>query len=309
MRDPKIAPFFIALAIALAVAGTVSADRKSVSLTPIGTYASGFFDEGGAEIVAYDPRTQRLFVVNAKAATVDVLSIASPSRPKRIGQIDVTPFGAVANSVAVHDGLIAIAAENAIKTSPGNVVFFDRRLRFLKAVQVGALPDMLTFSPNGRWLLVANEGEPDNEYTVDPDGSVSIVDIRRGALGLGQSNVRAAGFAKFNKAKLDPSVRIFGPGASVAQDIEPEYIAISHDSRTAWVTCQENNALAIIDIGSVGLGFKDHGAVQATRKSMSLIPKRCPLSARQPRDKSSSSEDSLACTLKEPIQRQITTGL
>jgi hypothetical protein len=69
------------------------------------------------------PKSHRLFVVNAQAATVDVLSIRNPSRPQKIGQIDVTPFGAVANSVAVHEGLIAVAVRNVVKTSPGMVVF------------------------------------------------------------------------------------------------------------------------------------------------------------------------------------------
>jgi hypothetical protein len=80
-------------------------------------------------------------------------------------------------------------------------------------VQVG-LPDMLTFSPNGRWLLVANEGEPNDDYSIDPKGSISIIDMRRGAPGLRQSDVRTADFAAFDNAPLDPSLRIFGPGAS-----------------------------------------------------------------------------------------------
>ena len=261
------APF--ALALLLAGVKATIANEKSISLTPIGTYASGIFDAGGAEIVAHDARTQRLFVVNAQAATVDVLSIRDPSQPEKIGQIDVTSFGAVANSVAVHEGVIAVAVENAEKTNPGMVVFFNRHLKLLGAVQVGALPDMLTFSPDGRWLLVANEGEPSDDYTVDPAGSVSIIDPRRGAAGVRQRDVRTADFKKFNRAKLDKSIRIFGPDASVAQDIEPEYIAVSHDSRIAWATCQENNALAIIDIRSarvvelVGLGIKDHSIVKA----------------------------------------------
>ena len=274
------APFAFAL-LMFGVDATI-ANQKSISPTPIGTYASGIFDAGGAEIVAHDPRTQRLFVVNAQAATVDVLSIRDPSQPEKIGQIDVTRFGAVANSVAVHEGVVAVAVENVNKTDPGMVVFFNRHLKFLGAVQVGALPDMLTFSPDGRWLLVANEGEPNADYSVDPEGSVSIIDLRRGATGARQSDVRTADFAAFNDADLDSSIRIFGPNrsnsevpevaeqiASVAQDLEPEYIAVSHDSRTAWVTCQENNALALIDIRSanvvelVGLGFKDHSTVKA----------------------------------------------
>ena len=268
MKDLRIAPALFVLTLLLAGVNGIFASQKSISLTAIGTYASGIFDAGGAEIVAYDPRTRWLFVVNAQAATVDVLSIRDPSRPEKVGEIDVTPFGAVANSVAVHDGVIAVAVENFGKTDPGTVVLFNRQLRLLKAVQVGALPDMLTFSPDGRWLLVANEGEPNNDYSIDPEGSVSIIDMRRGAAGVRQGDVRIASFTAFNGAQLDPSIRIFGPNATVAQDIEPEYIT-SHDSRTAWATCQENNALAIIDIRSatvtklVGLGFKDHSLVNA----------------------------------------------
>jgi hypothetical protein len=269
MRHPRLASIPLLFTILLAVGGRVLADETPIRLVPIGTYSSGIFNAGGAEIVAHDPRTQRLFVVNAQAASVDVLSIKNPSRPRKVDQIDVSPFGAVTNSVAIHEGLIAVAVENADKTDPGMVAFFDRHLRPLNAVRVGALPDMLTFSANGRWLLVANEGEPDDTYTIDPEGSISIIDMRRGAAGLRESDVRTANFRAFNRANLDPSIRVFGPDASVQQDFEPEYIAISRDSRTAWVTCQENNALAIVDIAAakvtrlVGLGFKDHNAVKA----------------------------------------------
>jgi hypothetical protein len=192
------------------------------------------------------------------------------------------PYGAVANSVTVHDGIIAVAVENAVKTDPGVIVFFDRRLKFLSQVTVGALPDMLTFTPDGRYVLVANEGEPNSAYSIDPEGSVSIIDLRRGAKALRQSDVRTADFGAFNQAALDPSIRIFGPGATVAQDLEPEYIAISADSKTAWVTCQENNAIAIIDIRAaevkqlVGLGFKDHSFVQAAANLYTFDPASLP---------------------------------
>jgi len=180
-------------------------DSSSITLNRIGTYASGLFEAGGAEIVAHDPRTQRLFVVNAQSAGLDVLSIANPAAPTKVGEIDLKPHGAVADSVAVHDSIIAVAVENVVKTDPGVVVFFDRKLKFLSKVTVGALPDMLTFTPNSRYVLVANEGEPNSAYSIDPEGSVSIIDLRRGAKGLRQTDVRTAAFGAFNNATLDPS--------------------------------------------------------------------------------------------------------
>src|SRR4030095_16441008 len=119
-------------------------------------------------------------------------------------------------------------------------------------------------SPNGRYVLSANEGEPSADYSIDPEGTVSIIDLSRGVKRITAKDVRTLNFAAFNNAKLDPSIRVFGPNATVAQDFEPEYVAISEDSRTAWVTLQENNAMAIIDIPNarikkvVGLGTKDH---------------------------------------------------
>jgi hypothetical protein len=98
----------------------------------------------------------------------------------------------------------------------------------------------------------------------DPEGSISIIDFSTGIAGVTQASVRTADSTRFNNTTLDPSIRIFGPGASVAKDLEPEYIAVSNDSQTAWVTLQENNALAVVDIRAgvvtalLGLGFKDH---------------------------------------------------
>ncbi|MGD1849608.1 MAG: hypothetical protein ACFCBU_03035 [Cyanophyceae cyanobacterium] len=53
----------------------------AIQLTPLGTYATGQFDESAAEIVAYDSQSQRLFVVNAQSAAVEELDIRNPNRP------------------------------------------------------------------------------------------------------------------------------------------------------------------------------------------------------------------------------------
>src|SRR5690606_7225344 len=140
-------------------------------------------------------------------------------------------------------------------------VYDANTLTRLGNAQVGALPDMLTFSPDGRYILVANEGEPSDNYSIDPEGSISIVNVSDLA-------VRTAGFQSFN-GNIDDlraaGVRIFGPNTTVAKDVEPEYIVVSADSSTAWVALQENNALAKVDIATatvtdiLPLGYKDHG--------------------------------------------------
>lgn len=283
-RLRSLLPLFVAgLA---SVAGAAPA-VPTVSLRPIGTYSGPVYqyDQSAAEIVAHDPGTQRVFVVNAQAATVDVLSIANPAAPVKVGEIDVTPYGAVANSVAVRAGVVAVAVENAVRTSPGKAVFFGPDLQFLAAVEVGALPDMLTFTPDGRYVLVANEGEPNSTYTIDPEGSVSVIDVSGNLAALTAADVRTAGFSAYDAPTvLDASIRIFGANApTVAQDLEPEYITVSADSKTAWVTLQENNAIATIDIASAtvtalkGLGFKNHAKVEATATTFSLDPANLPV--------------------------------
>jgi hypothetical protein len=233
---------------------------KQITLTPIGRYNGGPGIES-AEIAAYDPATKRIFSINPTLAQVDVLDISEPSDPV----LDFTiPLGGRPNSVALHKGVVAVAVENAIKTDPGFVKFFDTSGTHLSELTVGALPDMLIFTPNGRRLLVANEGEPNDAYTIDPEGSVSIINMTGGAANLTQADVRTAAFNDSIPKTNASSIRIYGPGATLAQDLEPEYIAVSHDSKTAWVTLQENNAIGILDIEAgvftrlVGLGFKDH---------------------------------------------------
>jgi len=240
---------------------------NELQLSVAGTFSTGIFDEGAAEIVSYDAESQRLFVVNANAVSIDVLDVSDPTNPERINQIDATEFGASANSVAANNGLIAVAIEAEVVDERGQVVFLDSDGNFLNSVEAGFLPDFVTFSPDGEKVLVANEGEPNDAFTVDPEGSVSIIDISGGVETLTQDNVSEAGFTQFNdqrEALEDDGVRIFGPDASVAQDLEPESVAVTPDNSTAYVALQENNALAVVDLETsevtdiFALGFKDH---------------------------------------------------
>jgi hypothetical protein len=234
----------------------------------LGRYSAGAYNAGAAEIVTFDTETKRVFVVNASAATVDVLDITNPATPMKINTInvkDADPAKALgaANSVAAKNGVLAVAIESANKTDTGIVALYDTTtLALLGKAEVGSLPDMLTFTPDGSKVLVANEGEPTTgTYAVDPDGSVSIITVAT------PPTVQHVTFTSLNgteAALRTQGIRIFGPNATASKDFEPEYITVSPDGKKAWVTLQENNAIAIIDVANasltsvVPLGFKNH---------------------------------------------------
>jgi hypothetical protein len=242
---------FLILSIALAAPATAAADPLSLSL--LGRTAA--LGEGGAEIAAFDPRSERAFATNAAAERLDVYDLSNPAAPALIESVDLPGSP---NSVAVRrDGLVAVAVEAPDKTDPGTVQFLNVAGEPLGSVGVGALPDMLTFTRDGT-LLVANEGEASDDGTADPRGSVSVIEVNGDATEI---ELRTAGFR--NVRTVGP-VRVVCPGATLAQDLEPEYIAVGDDGE-ALVTLQEANAVGVLDIRRArfevvrSLGWKDHG--------------------------------------------------
>lgn len=221
----------------------------------------------GSEIVAHDPDTERLFVMNSLNAKVEILDFSDPLNISSISTIDLTAYGVGGTSVAYKNGVVAATAIPIAVDGNGVIVFMDTDGAVLNTLEVGALPDMITFSPDGNSLLVANEGQPNTDYTIDPEGTISVIDLTSGIENLTQADVTHLNFNAYDsqiQALRDSGIRIFGPGATVSQDFEPEYITVSEDSQTAWVTLQENNAVAVIDLSIpeitdvLPLGLKDH---------------------------------------------------
>ncbi|MDX1943418.1 MAG: esterase-like activity of phytase family protein [Saprospiraceae bacterium] len=241
-------------------------DPEELELEVLGTYATGAFDEGAAEIVAYDKLSKRLFSTNALANTVTILDITNPANPTKVTDLDMSTYGGGVNSVAIYNGLVAVAVEANTKTANGSVVFFDNLGNFISQVTVGALPDMLTFTPDGTKVLVANEGEPNDDYSVDPEGSVSIINVAGGAASATVTNINFQSYNNRKVALQNRGIRIFGPNATVAQDLEPEYITVTKDNKFAYVALQENNAFAVIDLTTnalrdiLPLGYKNHNS-------------------------------------------------
>ncbi|MGO2036546.1 MAG: choice-of-anchor I family protein [Brevibacterium sp.] len=246
-----------------------SAPDAALELGFLGSHETGQFDEAAAEITAVHGDT--VFTVNAQSATVDIIDASEPKNPEKIGEI--TGSG-VANSVAIReDGLGVVALEDEDKTKPGSLMFFDATdtsAPVLGTVPVGSLPDMVTVTPDGEHALVANEGEPADDFSTDPEGSVSVIDLPAEVAAPESSDVHTADFHDFEEGgakTLPEDVRIFGPNPEgdlpVSRNLEPEYITVAGDK--AYATLQEANAIAVVDVASaevteiLPLGFKDHG--------------------------------------------------
>ncbi len=252
---------FVAVAAALLPAAALADDSK-LTFTKSWTYTHGLIAGQVSEIPAYDPKTRTLWI--AGVVGVDVLDAATGAL---VDHIDTTAFGSI-NSVAIKDGIAAFAIESLQRTSPGKVLFYGTRTRMPlvgnNPVSVGALPDMLAFSPDGKQLVVANEGTPATygarigtsvprvyaDPVGDPPGSVSIIDVRS------RTVIATPGFVGVPTA--GSNLR-----RGTGMDFEPEYIAFDKDGRMAYVTLQEANAIGVLDLrrraftSVIGLGAKD----------------------------------------------------
>jgi len=255
----------LSAATVLVLAGCSSSNNTTITTTPtgvvigkLGSYKTN--KKAGSEIVAYDKTSKRMFTTNGAENKIDIIDISTPTTPILVKQIDLATYGTGVNSVASKNGEIAVAVENKstdglYTNSKGKVVFFDTDGTYLQQVEVGYLPDMVTFNENGSKVIVANEGEPNGNYSVDPIGSIGIITVGDGSY----VDVNFKGATLTNATDGTP-VRLGGtPSNDQAKDIEPEYITVS--GNYAYVTLQENNAMAKVNLTTNALEYvKSYGA-------------------------------------------------
>ena len=269
----------VAGAVQTSSAGAKTLEPNGSELKFVGRYVTGA-GLGGAEISAVDTASKRLFITNGAKNTIDIVDISNLKKPKLIKAVSFTSAGATGiQSVAAKNGVVLVAAQMASATSPGRIFVMDvngkLRAGLASGIEVGVLPDHVSISPNGKYAIVANEGQPANycltngalPETTDPLGSISIINLSSKTPTA--TTIDFKSFSERQNAITYAGGRIFGPNASLAQDIEPEYAAFSVDSAYAYVTLQENNAVATVDVESgaiiniVGLGVKNHNLFNA----------------------------------------------
>ena len=242
---------------------------NALTVSRLGSWLSGD-GEGGSESVAFDATTDRAYVTNAAAERIDILDLADPAHPTKVGEIDLASLPAYGNvnSVAVRDGLVAVAIQNVDGGEAGLVALYDGDGTLIKTITVGVLPDQLTFSPDGSLLLVANEAERFLDRSgpapvvEDAPGTITIIDVSGDPAAAAVRNTIGFSALDGDEVALDTlGLRthdggtletdegdIVVPDSAVSQDIEPEYITVSPDGTRAYVTLQEVNAIAVIDL-------------------------------------------------------------
>ncbi len=227
--------------------------NNELKLNLLTSFSNGAAGTNSAEIVAHDKLSKRLVIANSIGNKLDIINFTNPANPTMDSSISLVGMGGI-NSVDFYNGLIAVALEATTPLTTqdsGYVAFFDTTGAMLKKLRVGALPDMIKFTHSGTKVVIACEGEPNATYTNDPEGSICVIDLSNGIINTNQSHVTFVNLAIFNgqeTALRNKGIRIYGPSATAAKDLEPEYVTIAENDSLAWVSCQENNAIITLNL-------------------------------------------------------------
>ena len=269
----------------------------ALDLTQIARYSAGQYnvDGGVMEIVAYNQATEWAYAINGQSGKLAAIPLAGLTAGAHVEELTGTEIDVKAlveaedstfqygdmTSVAISPDSTTLAAALQAQGSndAGRVALFtceeDGSLTLEALVETGAQPDMVTFAGDGV-VLTADEGEPREGYgenIADPKGSVTVVDVE-----AQESTV--VDFSAFDSQRdqLAEDGIVLKKGSAPSVDLEPEYIAVSGGK--AYVTLQENNAIAVLDIesqafeGVYSAGFEDHSttAIDLDKKDDAYDP-------------------------------------
>ena len=269
----------------------------ALNLTQIARYSAGQYnvDGGVMEIVAYNQATEWAYAINGQSGKLAAIPLAGLTAGAHVEELTGTEIDVKAlveaedstfqygdmTSVAISPDSTTLAAALQAQGSndAGRVALFtgeeDGSLTLEALVETGTQPDMVTFAGDGV-VLTADEGEPREGYgenIADPKGSVTVVDVE-----AQESTV--VDFSAFDSQRdqLAEDGIVLKKGSAPSVDLEPEYIAVSGGK--AYVTLQENNAIAVLDIesqafeGVYSAGFEDHSttAIDLDKKDDAYDP-------------------------------------
>ena len=224
-------------------------------------------DGGVAEIVSYNKEDKVFYLVSGVTQSIDLVKINSDGSTEckkriNIGDVlkgqDINVGDMTSVSYSNEKNLLAVAVQDKDYKNNGHIVILDKEGNYKESFECGVQPDMVTFTKDGKYIISADEGEPREGYVngIDPKGSVTIIDVENKSTNKVEFNI--------NRVEALNNGVLLKKDSNPAEDLEPEYIAVSDDNKTAFVSLQENNAIASIDIESgkinyvKGLGFIDH---------------------------------------------------
>ena len=238
-------------------------ERKTQLLS---TYETGLFDEGAAEITVFDPASGHILFVNAYQNSVTALDLFEDGTVSFAFEVSVEAQvpGGTANCIAVHDGLVAVAVEDGVFGAPGKVAFysaFDGSVVGVP-VEVGVMPDNVQFSPDGSKVITADEGEPNDDYTEDPLGSISIIDIVNGSPALTATVLTFASFEGTESALALEGGRVFGQ-IQVPDPAGSEWIVLGNE---VWTDLGSHTSTSTAS----GLFFSEYAEGSSNNKYLEI---------------------------------------
>lgn len=252
--------------LALLFSVSSSALRAQLKTEMIKREIAGPFNSKATSRVDFDRQTQYLYSTDVGNNQVEYWDYQRINKPAYQGSFKLDTYFSTISDIDANMGSVAVAGYSS-EQSAGRVVIFDANGQYQTQVIVGALPREVRFDRINSKLLVSCAGAPNDDYSIDPQGSFAIININSTANNITQADVQLLDFTLLDTTQFDPGIRIFGNNGQqlASQDVEPAGFSISDNGGKAYLSLQKNNAMAVIDIPSasldtiVALGYKDYG--------------------------------------------------